>query len=365
MYRLLGGRKIYNYILTGGSGQLGSYILDRLLNSGAKAILISNKNYPKVSSRYKDKILVIPWIDINKKTISDLIHKYEIKTIFHLATLHGSSTQALRFNHIQANFEINYEFTKNILEELKKSKKNTGFIFAGSSFMYKNGKNDKYIAEDSKANPDNFYGHLKNATVKLIDHYRDFFAVNCASLILFNNSSPRQANSYLLPHLVTEIDSLLRGSKSEVSIQHPNSRIDIGDARDTADSFFLVSQLKKYTNFVIGTGRAVSVIDIFLNFLLKNDFKITQDIQKKLNTLIRLSNNQPIPSTLIANIKKANMELSWHPIIPINKTLSDILKERRLNDRFSDEFLNYDLLEMLKNTYSQNSALNLIAELDS
>jgi GDP-D-mannose dehydratase len=361
----LGGLDIYDYIITGASGQLGNYLLNDLLKRDSKVLVVYNKNYPHFLPEHKKRIGFVGWQDFTHSYFKNILKRNHIKTIFHLATIHGSSIEANRFNNVRDNYMVNYEFTKLILEGLKVSDSKAGLIFAGSSFMFSCTTADQWISEQTRPNPKNNYGNVKTLVYALINHYREFQGVNASTHILFNNSSPRQGFNYLLPQLAREANAIFESNYKPIEIRYPNARLDIGDARDYTGTFWLASRQNFYRNYIVGSGQSYSVIEIFLKFLLSSDFKVTKEFEKKLLKLINYSNKSNDEYSLIANTKKIESELNWKTRFTTSQTISDILNHTNLKNLYSPKFINYDLLDILAKMKSQNPLLKFIASFDN
>lgn len=305
------------------------------------------------------------WGDLTSQYLLELLKGNDIKTIFHLATIHGPSTEKDRFDNVVENFKINFNFTEMALNSIKKNSRDTGFIYAGSSLMFSCGSANEKISENSIPKPQNNYGHIKNTVFNLINFYREFEGIKASTHILFNNSSPRQQLNYLLPHLAIISHNIIGSYSKPIEIKNPSALLDIGDAREYAKTFTLASKQNFYHNVIVGRGEFNSVIEIFLKFLLSSDFKMTKDLENKLITWILSFENSDTEYCLFANIEKIKYELNWVPKITISRTIADILYANNLENFYRPEFTNLNLLEILVKAKFQNPSLNFIADLDN
>ena len=148
-------------LITGGAGYIGSHIVEQLIKSNEKVVILDNlvTGYRKLINK-KAKFIKA---DIkNKLMISKIITDYNICSIIHLAAyLNVSEAEKNKKKY----YKNNIVGTKNLLEACKNSKiKN--IIFSSSCSIYGNVKGS--VSENKKPNPQGYYGYTKFKGEELI-----------------------------------------------------------------------------------------------------------------------------------------------------------------------------------------------------
>ena len=247
-------------IITGISGQDGSYLAELLLHKGYKIIGICN---PKKRNNLKNLYKIKKKIDFRK---IDINNYSKIKTLI-------KKTKPNEFYHLAAQSFINYKFedeffklnpningTHYILSAIREFSPKTRFYFAASSELF--GNSVTYPQNEStKFNPRSAYGISKIAGFYLTKNYREAYNIYACSGILFNHESPRRNINFISRKISYNLALILKKKIKKLNLGNINAQRDWGHAKDYVYAMWKMLQLNKPQDFVIGTGKTHSVKD--------------------------------------------------------------------------------------------------------
>ena len=306
-------------IITGISGQDGSYLAELLLKKKYKVIGISN---PKKKINLKNlksikKKVLLKKIDINNYSkIKSLIKKTKPKEFYHLA---AQSFINYKFEDEFFKLNPNINGTHYILSAIKEFSPKTRFYFAASSELFGN-SNEYPQNEHTNFNPRSAYGVSKIAGFYLTKNYREAYNLFACSGILFNHESPRRNVNFITRKITTSIALIIKKRLKNITLGNINAQRDWGHAKDYVYAMWKMLQLKKPQDFVIGTGKTHTVQE-FLKLAfdyVDKDYRKYIKIDKK---FFRPNDN----IILKANYKKAKKILKWKPKISFRSLVHEMV----------------------------------------
>ena len=168
-----------NILITGGAGYIGSHITEQLISKSNKIIIFDNLETGHERLINKKAIFVKGDIK-DKKILSNIIKKYEIDTIIHLAAYLNVSEAEKKKSKYKKN---NIEGTKNLLLACKNSNVKN-FIFSSSCSVYGNTKGS--VSERKKPDPKGYYAYTKLKGEELVKEYSKKLNINYGILRYFN-----------------------------------------------------------------------------------------------------------------------------------------------------------------------------------
>ena len=334
-------------LIFGITGQDGSYLAELLLK---KKYLVhgvkrrsSSINTFRVDHIYQDpqiksRNFFLHYGDITDSTsVSKIIESIRPHEIYNLAAQ----------SHVAVSFEVP-EYTANadalgtlrILEAIKfhKLEKKTKFYQAGTSEMY--GK----VQETPQNEKTNFYPLSPYGVAKLYAHwitknYREAYNIFGCNGILFNHESPRRGETFVTKKIIRALVKIKMGKQKKLFLGNLDSKRDWGHARDYVVAMWKILQQKKPDDFVIATGKQLSIRQ-FVNLVARKlNFNIVwrgKGISEKgfdLNTkknIIMIDKNYIRPldvNTLLGNAAKARKQLSWKPKTNIDQLIEEMISE--------------------------------------
>ena len=332
-------------LIFGITGQDGSYLAEFLLKKkyyvhGVKR-RSSSINTFRIDHIYQDphvksRNLFLHYGDITDSTsVSKIIEKIRPDEIYNLAAQ----------SHVAVSFEVP-EYTANadalgalrILEAIKfhRLEKKTKFYQAGTSEMY--GKvHESPQTEKTNFHPLSPYGVAKLYAHWITKNYREAYNIFGSNGILFNHESPRRGETFVTKKIVRALVRIKTGKQKKLFLGNLDSKRDWGHAKDYVEAMWKILQQKKPDDYVIATGKQLSIRQ-FVNLVSKKlNIKISwkgkglnergYDIKSKKNIIIIDKNYiRPLDvNTLLGNAAKARKKLSWKPKINIHQLIEEMI----------------------------------------
>jgi len=286
----------------------------------------------------KSRNFFLHYGDITDSTsVSKIVEKIRPDEIYNLAAQ----------SHVAVSFEVP-EYTANadalgalrILEAIKfhKLEKKTKFYQAGTSEMY--GK----VQESPQNEKTNFYPLSPYGVAKLYAHwitknYREAYNIFGSNGILFNHESPRRGETFVTKKIIRALVRIKMGKQKKLFLGNLDSKRDWGHARDYVEAMWKILQQKKPDDYVIATGKQLSIRQ-FINLVTKKlNLKIIwrgkglneKGIEVKTKKVIILVDKNYIRpldvNTLLGNASKARKKLSWKPKTNINQLIEEMISE--------------------------------------
>lgn len=248
-------------LITGVTGQDGSYLAELLLKKGYKVYGVrrrtSTPNYENVE-HIKDEI---DWISGDLSDLSSLIEavrESQPDEIYNLAA--QSFVQASWPQPIYTGTATAIGVT-NMLEAVRIAKPDTRFYQASSSEMF--GK----VVETPQKETTPFYPRSPYGVAKAYGHwitvnYRESFEMFACSGILFNHESPRRGLEFVTRKVTNAAARIKLGLQSELRMGNLDARRDWGFAGDYVKAMWLMMQQDRPDDYVISTGETHTVREL-------------------------------------------------------------------------------------------------------
>lgn len=244
-------------LITGVSGQDGSYLAEFLLKKGYNVHgLVRRTSTPR------------PIIDGVHPVIGDLtdspslalaISSIKPDEIYNLAAMSyvGSS-----WTNPVSTLDINTCGVIRLLEAVRQHRKDARVYQASSSEMFGN-SNTPSQNEDTPFRPRSPYGVSKVAAHHAIVNYRESYDMFCCSGICFNHESPRRGIEFVTRKITDAVARVHYGLQDEVRLGNINARRDWGYAGDYVEAMWLMLQADEPDDYVVSTGITHSVYDFY------------------------------------------------------------------------------------------------------
>ena len=305
-------------LITGISGQDGTYLTELLLSKNYNIHGFVRKDYKNKNLHIKNKKITLHKIDFNnRKELEKKIKRIKPHEVYHLA---AQSHDGHSFENEFYTFNLNLSYTHSLLSLIHKINKKTKFFFAGSSEIYvKNPK--KKINEKTLFNPSSAYGISKLACYYLIKSYRENYNMHASTGILFNHESPIKNPKFVLRKISKSVARIKHGLQKNIKLGDIKAKRDWGHAKDFVYAMWLICQQKKADDFIIGTGKLHSVEDFvklafkYVNLDYKNFLEVDNKLKRKKDSKARL-----------ADISKIKRILKWKPKINFKLLAQDMVK---------------------------------------
>ncbi len=311
-------------LITGVTGQDGSYLAEFLLNKNYKVhglvrrVALEDENHRLWRLRHiLNRIVLHPASLESYASLVKIIQKIKPNEVYHLG---AQSYVDYSFKDEFSTLNTNINGTHYILSALKEFSPKTKFYFAGSSEMF--GKvRETPQNEKTPFYPRSVYGISKVAGYDLTRNYREAYNMYCCSGILFNHESPRRGFEFVTRKISHAVARIKFGIQKDLKLGNMDAKRDWGHAADYVEAMWLMLNQRKPIDYVISTGKQYTVRDFAkLAFeLVDLDYKKYIKIEKK---FYRPSEVE----SLLGDCKKARKELKWRPKYSFKQLVEDMVK---------------------------------------
>ena len=252
-------------LITGLSGQDGSYLAELLLESGYEVHgLVRRLSVAEnQSSRIQHLMnrLVCHYGDMtDEHSLYRIMQIVRPDEVYNLAAM-----SHVRISHDNPAFTIrtNGLGVLNILEATKMFAPEAKFYQASSSEMFGNScDTDGYQRLTTPMNPVSPYGCAKLLAYNLTRHYREAYDMNIRNGILFNHESPRRGSNFVTNKIVKGAVEIKYGLRSTLELGNLDSQRDWGHSFDYVRAIHKITTWSVPADWIVSTGIARPVRDL-------------------------------------------------------------------------------------------------------
>jgi len=256
-------------IITGISGQDGSYLAELLLKKGYKVWgVLRRHSQPEYQSNRLEEagVYTHPELRLEYGDVTDfssmchLIKDIQPDEIYNLA-----AQSHVKISFDQPGFTTNSDAlgVLNILESVRLGCPTARVYQAGSSEMFGNEVDeDGYRRETTPMVPVSPYGCAKLYAYNLCRVYRSSYGVFVSNGILFNHESPRRGLNFVTNKIVSGAVDIHKGKSTPLALGNLDASRDWGHAKDYVRAMWMMLQHDKPDDFVCSMGEAYSVRDL-------------------------------------------------------------------------------------------------------
>jgi GDPmannose 4,6-dehydratase len=304
-------KKTKKALVTGITGQDGSYLAELLLSKGYEVHGIirrsSSFNTQRIDHIYVDPHskganLFLHYGDLSSfEGISNIINNVEPDEVYHLG---AQSHVKVSFSMPEYTGDTTGLGTTRILESMRISGKKIKFYQASSSEMFGSARPPQ--SEKTRFEPQSPYAAAKAYAYWMTVNYREGYNMFACNGMLFNHESPRRGETFVTRKITRAIANIVAGKQKQLYLGNIDAKRDWGFAPEYVEVMWKMLQKKTPTDYVIGTGRSISVKQ-FVNLAFKY---AGLDPKKHLKVDKRYMRPTDV-SSLKADPSKAKKELNW------------------------------------------------------
>ena len=303
-------------LITGITGQDGSYLAELLLSKGYRVIGVARRSSTVTSERIEhllDQITIVQGDLHDQGSLLALIEEYEPTEVYNLA---AQSFVPTSWNQPALTGEITALGVTRLLEAIRFVNPKIRFYQASSSEMF--GK----VMEVPQCETTAFYPRSPYGVAKVYGHwitinYRESFNMFASSGILFNHESPRRGLEFVTRKISDGVARIKLGQAKELRLGNLEAQRDWGFAGDYVEAMWRILQHDKPDNFVIGMGETHSVREFceiaFDQVGLDYNDYVIQDERFYRPAEVDL---------LISNPAKARSVLGWEPAVSFKELVT-------------------------------------------
>lgn len=245
-------------LITGITGQDGSYLAELLLSKGYKVVGVARRSSTVTYERIQhllDDITIAPGDLTDQGSLLALLEEYQPTEIYNLA---AQSFVPTSWNQPALTGDVTALGVTRILEAIRFVNPKIKFYQASSSEMF--GK----VVEVPQKETTPFYPRSPYGVAKVYGHwitvnYRESFNLFAVSGILFNHESPRRGLEFVTRKISDGVARIKLGLAKELRLGNLDARRDWGFAGDYVQAMWLMLQQERPDNYVVGMGETHSV----------------------------------------------------------------------------------------------------------
>ena len=249
-------------LITGVSGQDGSYLAELLLSKGYEVHgLIRRVAMEAPGERNENlkncrqRLVLHPGSLESYPTVYRTVATVKPDECYHLA---AQSFVSYEFDDEFQTLNTNINGTHFLLSAIKDLVPKCRFYLAGSSEMFGHAEESPQ-KETTRFRPRSVYGISKVASFELTRNYREQYKLHASSGILFNHESPRRGREFVTRKITTGVARILAGQATELRLGNLEARRDWGYAKEYVRAMWLMLQQAEPEDYVIATGKLHSV----------------------------------------------------------------------------------------------------------
>jgi GDPmannose 4,6-dehydratase len=248
-------------VITGVTGQDGSYLAELLLEKGYEVIGVvrrtSHDSYERIG-HLLERVHIVAADLLDQHSLTTVIRDAKPDEVYNLA---AQSFVPTSWNQPVLTGEFTALGVTRLLEAIRLAHPAARFYQASSSEMF--GK----AVETPQRESTPFYPRSPYGVAKVYGHwitvnYRESYGMYAVSGILFNHESPRRGLEFVTRKVTNAVAGIKLGKAHELRLGNLDSGRDWGFAGDYVDAMWRMLQQNEPTDYVVGTGQMHTVRDL-------------------------------------------------------------------------------------------------------
>ena len=294
-------------LITGITGQDGSYMAELLLSKGYEVFGIVRRSSVKKFDRIEkiiDDIELMEGDLTDQSSLDSVIHSVQPDEVYNLA---AQSFVPVSWNQPVLTGDVTGLGVIRILEAIRRHRPTAKFLQASSSEMF--GK----VRETPQGEKTAFYPCSPYGAAKVFGHYitvnyRESYGLFACSAMGFNHESPRRGMEFVTRKVTHQVAKIKCGLARKLMMGNLDAKRDWGFAGDYVCAMWLMLQQAEPDDYVLATGKTHSIRDLLeIAFSAVGlDWQDYVEIDPK---LIRPAE----VDVLCGDAKKASEKLGWQP----------------------------------------------------
>ncbi|MDA2936261.1 GDP-mannose 4,6-dehydratase [Patescibacteria group bacterium AH-259-L05] len=336
-------------LITGITGQDGSYLAEFLLKKGYKVHGIKRRsssfNTQRIDHLYQDpheknRRFFLHYGDMtDASNVISLVKEVQPDEIYNLAAQ----------SHVQVSFAMP-EYTANVvalgtlrlLEAIRilGLKNKTKFYQASTSELFFGREEEAPQSETTPFHARTPYGVAKLYAYRITVVYREAYNIFACNGILFNHESPRRTGTFVTRKITRAAARIKLGLQDKLYLGNLNAQRDWGHSRDSVEAMWLMLQQKEPDDYVIATGEQHSVRE-FCQLAFKEigtdlewqgkgleEKGIDRETGKVIIEVDPIYHRPAEVESLVGDATKARKRLGWQP----KTSFKELVKEMAQSD---------------------------------
>ncbi len=294
-------------LITGITGQDGSYLADLLLAEGYEVYGMVRRSSTETFDRIqhiRDKIVIEQADLLDQNSLTTILESVKPDELYNLA---AQSFVPTSWSQPVLTGQFNAIGVTRLLEAIRRVDKNIRFYQASSSEMF--GK----VREVPQTETTPFYPRSPYGVAKVYGHfitvnYRESYNLHATSGILFNHESPRRGLEFVTRKITDGVARIKLGLTDKLALGNLDAKRDWGFAGDYVRAMWMMLQQDEPTDYVIATGKSHSVKE----FVVAAFEHVELDWEKYVVSDPRFMRPAEV-DYLVGDASKAKKALGWEP----------------------------------------------------
>lgn len=332
-------------LVTGTTGQDGSYLIELLLAKGyevhgtkrrSSSFNTSRLEYLSRERGSKPDNLFLHYADLaDAGSLTNLVRDVQPDEIYNLG---AQSHVAVSFDVPEYTADITGVATIRLLEAIRASGLATRFYQASSSEMF--GSAPPPQNEETPFHPRSPYGAAKVYSYWAAVNYREAYGIHASNGILFNHESHRRGETFVTRKITRAVARIVEGLQTELVLGNMTAVRDWGYAPEYVEAMWLMLQQETADDYVIATGEAHSVRE----FVEAAFARVNLDWEKYVRTDVRYERPSEVDA-LIGDPSKAARVLGWKPKTTFTELVNLMVDEdlQSVRDERSGKLVRIDI----------------------
>ncbi len=309
-------------MITGITGQDGSYLAEFLLDKGYKVVGLKRRtsliSTDRINHLFKNPNFYLEYYSLHDSScLYRILGEYSPSEFYNLAAQ----------SHVRVSFDVPEETLKtiamgtlNILECIRNTDRSIKYYQASSSEMF--GDNPLVPqTEETLLMPASPYACAKVCAHHLVRNYRESYGIHASSGILFNHESPRRGETFVTRKITMAAARIKLGVQEKLYLGNLDAKRDWGYAGDYVVAMWMMLQKDKPDDYVIATGETHTVREFLDEVFAHAGLSVEEHVEIDK----RLFRPHEVP-LLLGNPAKAKAHLGWQPKIKF-KELAKLMYE--------------------------------------
>lgn len=300
-------------LITGVTGQDGSYLVDLLLSKGYKVVGLKRRtsliSTDRIDHILEDEKKVLSfYLQYGNMNDSGCLHRvlleHQPDEIYNLA---AQSHVRVSFDTPEETSEVVAMGTLRLLEAVRNVCPKAKVYQASSSEMFGDNPENPQ-SETTRLMPASPYSCAKVFAHNLCRNYREGYGMHISSGILFNHESPRRGETFVTRKITMAAARIKLGLQDKLYLGNLEAKRDWGFAGDYVEAMWMMLQQEIPDDYVIATGETFTV----RQFLHEVFNYAGLDVNEYVETDERLFRPHEVP-LLLGDPSKAKAILGWEP----------------------------------------------------
>ncbi|MDX9702962.1 MAG: SDR family oxidoreductase [Candidatus Auribacterota bacterium] len=305
--------------ITGIAGFVGQHLARLLLDTGhtVSGIYCMDSDLPAIEPEIRKNLTLYQCDITDKQAVAGVFSNINVDVVYHLAAV--SHVPFAEHNPARA-FDVNTMGTWNLLDAVKDIP-HSKFVLISSCEVYgRQSCGRRLFTESDPVLPSNVYGVTKASAEMLCNSYAHRYGLRTIIFRPFNHIGAGQACTFVASDFARQIVRIERGDVApEITVGNLDVMRDFSDVRDVVSAYIIAGEtISDNGLFNVCSGNPITIrtlLDTLLS-IANADISIKVDTEK-----FRKNDNDYFGGSY----KKLFDRTGWKPVIPLEKTLTDIL----------------------------------------